>query len=139
MPNPYIDERGNPVATVRLANQVDDDVVAAATGSAGAIAPAIPAVAGKVAYCTGFSVGGLGATAASVIEVTLTGIIGGVTMRWKYSVPAGATVISPHFTVDFDRPIPADRSNLAITLSVPSFGTGNTSSVAYIRGFYRPV
>jgi len=111
------------------------EVGAVATGAASAIAPALAAVAGKTNYLTGFSVDGLGATAASVIEVTVTGLLGG-TKRYKLSIPAGATLgLTSRLQVEFARAIPASAVNTAITLNVPSFGAGNTSSVAELHGF----
>jgi hypothetical protein len=106
----------------------------AQTGAASAITPTIAAVAAKTGYVTGFSVDGLGATAGSVIEVTLTGLLGG-TRRYKLTIPAGATVAITRLVVEFARPIPASAVNTAIVLTVPSFGAGNTSSVAEIHGF----
>lgn len=113
------------------------DVTAAGdaqTGAASAITPTIAAVAGKTGFVNGFSVDGLGATAASVIEVTLAGLVGG-TRRYKLSIPAGATTAISRLVVEFVRPIPTTAVNTAIVLTVPSFGAGNTSAVAEIHGF----
>ena len=106
----------------------------ALTGAAAQITPTIAAVAGRTGFCTGFSVDGLGATAASVIEVTLAGLVGG-TKRYKLSIPAGATTAISRLVVEFSRPIPATAVNTAIVLTVPSFGAGNTSVVAEVHGF----
>jgi hypothetical protein len=45
---------------------------------------------GFFAYLTGFEVTGAGATGASVIAVTVTGLAGG-TMTYNIAIPAGAT------------------------------------------------
>ncbi len=124
---------GDPLAVA--AGGIDD--AQAATGAAGAITATLAAVAGRRTYISGFVVDGLGATAASVIEVTITGLLGG-TMRYKLSIPAGATVaLASPLRVEFSRPLPASADNTAIVVNVPSFGTGNTSSIAHAHGFSR--
>jgi hypothetical protein len=108
----------------------------ATTAAAAAQAPAIAAVAGVTGYLTGFSVDGLGATAASVIELTITGLLGG-TKRYKLAIPAGVAVAITRLVVEFATPVAASAANTAITLNVPSFGAGNTSAVAELHGFRR--
>jgi hypothetical protein len=109
----------------------------ATTAAAAAQTPTLAALAGATNYVTGFSVDGLGATAAAVIEVTLAGVIGG-TKRYKLSVPAGAAVaVVRPLIVEFATPIAATAANVAIVLTVPTFGAGNTSAVAAIHGFRR--
>lgn len=132
----YKDENGTPVVPVRSMS-FDVEAGAAATGAAAALAPALTAEADKTCFVTGFSIDGLGATAASVIEATLDGVLGG-SKRYKVNVPAGATAaLGSPVRVEFSRPIPATGPNVAITLNVPSFGAGNTSAVAEIHGFKR--
>src|SRR5947209_2607178 len=60
--------------------------LAAAAGTA-----TLPAVATQTNWITGFEVTGAGATAASVVQVTVTGCSGG-TMTFDVAVPAGANV-----------------------------------------------
>lgn len=106
----------------------------AATGAAAGIAATLAAAANERTYIVGFHVDGLGATAASVIEVTITGLT--VTMRYKLSIPAGAAVaLAARLCVEFTRPIPASADNTAIVVNVPSFGAGNTSAVVAAHGF----
>jgi len=109
-------------------------VHAAATGAASAIAPALAAAAGKTTHITGFELTGGGATAASVIAVTVTGLLGG-TETFNVPVPAGATSGIAPLLVRFDPPIPASAANQAITVNVPSFGAGNTASACAVHGF----
>ena len=106
------------------------------TGAAAAITATLAAVAGKRTHIAGFAVDGLGATAASVIEVTVTGLLGG-TLRRKMSIPAGAGVAVTPLIMEFDRPIPASADNTAIIVNVPSFGAGNTSAIVSAHGFNR--
>lgn len=107
-----------------------------ATGAAAALAPALAAQgAGTTNWVTGFQVTGSGAIAASVIVVTLTGVIGG-TMSYELVIPAGVTAQVTPLQVTFPWPgLPAAAPNAAITLNVPSFGAGNTNAAATIQGY----
>lgn len=105
-----------------------------ATGAASASNAALPAVAGKTNYITGFDVYGVGATAGSVILITITGLAGG-TITIPYTVPTGATTGATPLTVRFPYPIPASAVNTAITVNVPSFGAGSTNQAAVAYGF----
>jgi hypothetical protein len=111
-------------ATARAVAQV-----AAATATA-----ALAAVASKTAYCAGFIVTGGGATAGSLVRATLA--LGDVTLGFDIEVPAGAAKQITPLIVNFPSPIPANAVNTAITLSVPSFGAGNTDVSIAIMGFY---
>jgi hypothetical protein len=116
-------------STTGLATELE----VAATVAAAANNQTLAASAGKRTFITGFHVGGLGATGASVITLTVTGI--SVTMTYRFSVPAGATLISPTLDVEFARPIPASADNTAIVVNVPTFGAGNTAADASARGY----
>lgn len=116
---------------------VETDVAAIATAAAAAMTPTLAAAAGKTTYVSYLSVDGLGATAGSVIDVTITGLLGGTVTR-KLTVPAGVAVaVASPLVIYFSRPRPASAVNTAIVLNVPSFGAGNTSAVANIHGFQR--
>lgn len=104
------------------------------TGAASAITATLAASVGLTTYINGFAVDGLGATAGSVIEVTVTGVLGG-TLRYKMTIPAGATVAVTRLFAEFERPIPASAVNTAIVVNVPSFGAGNTSAIVNAHGF----
>lgn len=102
----------------------------------------LPAVAGKVTYIEGFDITGAGATGASIVAVTVTGLpttIG--TLTFEVVVPAGATVgiggtgnpgLIP---VRFPTPLPASAANTTIVVTAPSFGTGNTNACVTAYGF----
>ena len=109
---------------------------ASVTGAAVALAPALAAQgAGTTDWVTGFTVTGSGATAASVIVVTLTGVLGG-TLSYALAIPAGVTAPVSPLQVSFPWPgLPAANPNAAITLNVPSFGAGNTNAAASIQGY----
>jgi hypothetical protein len=89
---------------------------------------------GRLAYITGFIVNGLGATGASVVAVTVTGILGG-TQTYQYSVPAGATTAATPLIITFPLPIPASAISTNIVVSAPAFGAGNTNANVTAFGY----
>lgn len=103
--------------------------VAAATATA-----TLAAAATKTTYITGFEITGGGATAASVVTATVTGLLGGA-QSYSIAVPAGAALGITPLIVNFPTPFPASAVNTAIVVSVPSLGAGNTNAVANARGF----
>jgi hypothetical protein len=105
--------------------------VAASTATA-----TCPAVAGKTNYVTGFDITSSGATAASVVSPTLTGVLGG-TRTYTLAVVAGATLQNQTLSFSFPAPLQASAVNTAISISVPSLGTGNTNATANIECFYQ--
>lgn len=115
----------------------DATPVTAGSGKvANAVATAtIPAVAGKTAYISGFTITGSGATAALVVSPTVTGIISG-TRTYTYAAVAGAAVINPVLDVQFCPPIPASAVNTEIAVACPALGAGNTNNTVNAYGFY---
>ena len=96
----------------------------------------IPAVAGQLAVITGFEVYAGGATAGSLVDVTITGILGG-TQSYPLAVPTGpTTLLWPPLLITFDQPIPASGNNIAIAVNLPALGAGNTKAICYARGYY---
>jgi hypothetical protein len=102
---------------------------------------ALPAVAGKTNWITGFDISGSGATAASQIDVTITGLSGG-TAHYGFTIPAGVNLAAPLGAggpvvgVRFPAPgLPANAANQAITLIVPGFGSGNLETSATVYGY----
>lgn len=110
--------------------------VGASSGNvANAVATAaMPAVAGKTNYVTGFSITGAGATAAAVVDATLTGVVGGP-FHYTVAVPAGVAAGVLPLIVELETPLAASAANQAVTLSVPAFGAGNTNAAANIHGY----
>lgn len=109
-------------------------VGASATGAAAAISATLAAAAGKTTHITGFEVTGAGATAASVVTVTVSGLLGG-TQSYKVAVPAGANAGVTPLVVSIPGGFPASAPNTAIVVDVPSFGAGNTHAAVAARGF----
>ncbi|HZP68369.1 MAG TPA: hypothetical protein VFB29_00370 [Pseudolabrys sp.] len=85
-------------------------------------------------YICGFAITGAGATAASIISVTVSNLAGGA-MSFALVIPAGATVSINPLIVNFPVCLPANAANTAIAVSAPSFGAGNTNAQATAWGF----
>lgn len=90
--------------------------------------------ANTTVYVSGIQVMGSGATAGSVINVTISPVIGG-TMNYALVVPTGVTTSITPLVVTFNPPLPCNALNTGVTLSVPAFGAGNTNQTASIQGF----
>lgn len=103
--------------------------VAAATATA-----TLAGAAAATTYISGFEITGAGATAASVVVATVTGVIGG-TMSHVIAVPAGVAVGITPLIVEFNPPLPASAANTAIVVSVPSLGAGNTNAAVVAHGY----
>lgn len=112
--------------------------VTAASGNvaAGTVTATMPAVSAKTNWLTGFSITGGGATGASVISCTVTGLIGG-TQTYTFAVPAGATLGATPFVRTYTWPASASAVNTAIAVSCPTFGAGNTNESVNLEGFVR--
>lgn len=93
----------------------------------------LPAVAGKTNYISGFEVFVGGATAGSILSVTVAGIAGG-SRTFAVAVPTGAT-LSSSVSKSFDPPLPATGANVAITATLPAAGAGNTRARVDARGY----
>lgn len=93
----------------------------------------LPAVAGKTNFVTGFEITGAGATAASVVIATLTGLVN--TLHYVVAVPAGVAAPITPLVVEFSPPLPASAVNTAVSINVPAFGAGNTNAAAVIHGY----
>jgi hypothetical protein len=108
------------------------------TGNAQLVAT-LAAVAGKLQWLEGIDFGGLGATAASAIKVTIAGLLGGsIVMK----IPVGAGVTVKAFTNDVlqwrpPEPLPASAVNTAITVTVAAYGAGNTDASVVAYGFQK--
>lgn len=114
----------------------DDISVSSGNKAAAAATVSLAAAAGKTNFITGFDVTGAGATAASVIQVTVSGLKAG-TLTFEMAIPAGVTAPVTPLQVRFPYPLVASAQNTAITLTVPSFGAGNTNASANLYGFQR--
>lgn len=131
------DNQGNPLDPSNPAPTGATQVAASSGNVAAASAVAtLPAVAGKTNYLSGVQIMGAGATAASVVQATITGLLGG-TLTIPVAVPAGANVGVQPIALSFYPPLPASAPNTAITVTVPSLGAGNTNAVANAQGYVK--
>lgn len=103
--------------------------------AAGVAAATIPAVPGKLNYITGFSITGTGATLASPVVVTVTGMSGG-TITFTAAATAGVLLGNTPFNYEFPAPVPASAINTAIVVSCASLGAGSTNNVTNVFGYY---
>jgi hypothetical protein len=118
------------------AGRTDNQLAAQANGANAPLAPSIGGSAGTTAYVTGFQVTGLGATAATTVTVTLTGVLGG-TVSYPLAIPAGVTTpITPLLVIFGGRGLQASAAGQAIALNVPAFGAGNTLAQAALQGSF---
>lgn len=102
---------------------------------ANAIASAtMPAVAAKINYATGFEITGAGATTGLPVTVTLTGVLGG-TLSYTYTFAVGALLPNQPLIIEFPEPVPASAANIALVLSCPAGGAGNTNNSVTLHGF----
>ena len=109
------------------------------TASSGNVANAaavatLAAAAGVTTYISGFEITGGGATAASVVSATVTGLIGG-TATYTVGAVAGAMLANTPILAVFNPPIPASAVNTAIVITVPALGVGNTNSTVVAHGY----
>jgi hypothetical protein len=110
-------------------------LTAASGNVAAAVATATLAGAASVTtYITGFEITGAGATAASVVNITVTGTISG-TLTYTLAVAAGATLSNQPLVIQFSPAIPASAVNTSIVVSCPSLGTGNTNNTVVAHGY----
>src|SRR5262245_19306863 len=113
-----------------MLSRIDNNFAPVQNGASGAAqlnTATLPAAANKTNYLEGFDITGGGATAASVTEVSVTGLNGGTI---KFELPILAGVAGPMnaqggFSLRFPEPLPATGPNVAIAVAVPSFGAGN--------------
>lgn len=111
-------------------------VVTAASGNvaAGVASATLPAAAGKTTYLSGYLVTGGGATLGSLVNGTITGLLGG-THTFNIPVNAGVLLGNTPLFVDYNPPVPASAVNTAVVVSVPSLGAGNTNSAVSAWGY----
>jgi hypothetical protein len=125
-----------------MLSQIDNTITPQVNGASGAAqsnAATLPATANRTQYLEGFDITGGGATAASIIEVSVTGLAGG-TIKFELNILAGVTGpmnAQGGFSVRFPEPLPASGTNTAITVTVPSFGAGNTNASVVAYGYLK--
>ena len=132
--------------TIQLSSppRAASSILAASSGNvanASAVATLTPGT-GLRAYLQHVTVSGAGATAGSVVSMTVTGLMGG-TQTFNIEVPAGVTTgigASNAGVINFDfgpsgAGLPGAAINTAIVVTVPAFGSGNTNAAVNANGF----
>ena len=94
----------------------------------------LPAAVGKTTYICGLNIGGLGATGAATIQVTVSPLVGNQTMTFQYQMPSGNNSVAPVTSGSFSPCIPANAANTAINVSVGG-AAGNTSTQVNVYGY----
>lgn len=110
------------------------DVTSSATGANAAITATLPGAAGKTTRISGFEVTGTGATSATIVTVTVTGLVSG-TLNYVVAIPAGIQTSITPLLVTFPREVAASAENTAIVVNVPAFGLGNTNVAVSAHGY----
>lgn len=126
-----------------LATQDSSDIPAMQTGTSqssgnvpnGAAIASLGAKTGQTAYMTGLQITGAGATAALAVNATVTGLAGG-TISYTFVFPAGVAVAGQSIVASFYPGLQASGPNVAITLTLPAGGAGNTNAAVSLQGFY---
>jgi hypothetical protein len=129
-----------PAVNYQVLSQPIKAQVVSAGGGAQSNAATLAGATGQYTYIEGFDISGAGATAATVVEVTTTGLSNNL----KFEVPVAAGVTAPFITnvpvysVRFPTPIPSSATNTNIVVTLPSFGGGNTNASITVYGFTAP-
>lgn len=112
------------------------------SGGAASVTATLPASANSTTWIEGFDVTGGGATAASIVEITVTGLQTATgTLKFEMNVLAGVTGpvnAQGGLSVTFPEPLPASAANTAIVVTLPTLGSGNTASSVTAYGFQAP-
>lgn len=126
---------GNPAGGV-VSVQSPGSIVTNSSSDAGntnAVAT-LPAVSGKTTSIRGALCAAMGSTTATVVDVTITGVVGGA-MTFPFLFPTGAAVSAAPFNITFPQGVPAGASNTTIVVTLPAGGTGNLHASCSAWGF----
>lgn len=115
---------GSTPVAASSANQANASAVALLNG-----------VVGKTTYLSEVVINVGGATAASQVILTITGLLGG-TMNIPINVQAGNIANAP-IQLSFANPLPASAVNTSITVTLPALGAGSTAASVTASGFQR--
>jgi hypothetical protein len=127
----------------QVLTQPVNQIIGFASGAAQSNTATLTGATGVYTYIEGFDLTGGGATAASIIEVTTTGIAGS---NPKFEVAIAAGVTAPAFSttgpytwsIRFPTPLRSSATNTNITVVVPSYGSGNTNASVVAYGYTAP-
>lgn len=104
--------------------------------AAGVATATIAALTGRTAYLCGFSITSSGSTTGAIVSPTVTGLSGG-TMTFTYAtIGTGAALGNTPLNHSMTPCQPATGQNVAIAVSLPSLGLGNTNATVNAWGYY---
>ena|SRR5579862_4523311 len=133
MPVPVIPDLPTAEVSAFLPSGATQQIKSSGNKSAATGTATIPATSGAFSYLEGFEVTGSGATSSSVIQVVVTD--GTWTVTYDMVVPAGVLVGATALAIRFARPLKSTAANTAISVTMPSFGSGNTNSCVNAVGY----
>jgi hypothetical protein len=108
-------------------------VTVTATGGANAaVVATMPAVPGWVNVIQGYDITGTGATAAALVDITISNL--GVAVSHKAVVPAGVTALCER-SVRFPNGLRATGANLPIAVTLPALGLGSLAATVNVYGY----
>jgi hypothetical protein len=115
----------NPLPVVAIQYPVGSTALASAgTGTTGAVTATLAGASGKTTYICGFSVSGVGGSAA-LGPITITNLIGSTTFTFQLTSSTGGSVLTQAF-----RPcIPASGTNTSVAVSTTADGTASAVDV----------
>jgi hypothetical protein len=90
--------------------------------------------AGIFTYVCGFSITGLGATAATPVSPTVATVANGKTLTYSYLFALGATAQNTPVSFTYAPCLPASAANAALTVTVPG-AAGNTATQINAWGY----
>ena len=123
----FLGSQANPVSGNQV---VGTPLVASNTGAAGAAVTAtLTGLATDTVYINGFIITTHAPAANQTGQVTVTGVIGGVTMQ--FTLCESATV-GGELIIFFPDPIPASAINTPIVVTLPAIASGAVGSVTAV-------
>ncbi|HZS57544.1 MAG TPA: hypothetical protein VFA65_24300 [Bryobacteraceae bacterium] len=104
-----------------------------AHGGATNVTASFGGASGVTTYLNGFIITSSGSTSAAAVNATVSD--GHWTLNFAYVTQSGVTTSNLPYVVNFPTPLPATTQQTAITITLPSLGTGNTQAAVVIYGF----
>jgi len=111
-------------------------VAGSVTSAAAACSVSLGGTVGKMTFLEGFDITGAGATAASVVVASITGIAGGP-LYFDVGVGSGTTTANTPLSIRFPEPLPATGPGVPIVINLPSLGTGSPMAALTGYGFQK--
>lgn len=135
----FFSKRQPPSPGIRTPDRYTPNGAVFASGANAQLQVGVGPVTGLISYLDGFDVTGLGATATSDIQITVSNIAPSGNVIYSYNVPAGITANSPSLQIRYPpNGIGCINPVNSIQITVPPFGAGNTLATLMCYGHYLP-